>query len=106
MRVVEFICVNSSIPDATTQNQQNNLFEGLKDVKKLVVYKQNYAKHNSLAAIINTPHKKEMLLIMREIKKCAQKHNVQVDFIQEVTRDFVNAVKSEKLECLTDFYKT
>jgi hypothetical protein len=106
MKEVEFVCVNSNFNDYTKKEDQDKLFENLKKIKKLIVYRQNFKNRDSLAAIINTKSKKEMLLIMREIKKCAEDNNVLVDFIQEVSSDFILAIKNESLENLNDFYKT
>ena len=106
MKEVEFVCVNEKFKNATKQEDQDKLFESLKTIKKIIIYKQSFENHNSLAVIINTPSKKEMLKILREIKKISKENNVEIDFTQDVSKEFMAAVKNKTLEYLTEVFKT
>ena len=103
---IEFVCVNPNFPNTTKQENQDKLFESLKTVESLIVYRQDFEEHNSLAVIINTPSKRKMLTILPQIKALATQCQVEVDFIQEVSNEFVSSVKNGTLEYLTDKFQT
>lgn len=95
---VEFVCVNDSFPDATKQEQQDELFDALREVPNIVVYKQDFGEHNSMAAIVFDDTD------IFEIEDIAVENGVAVDEIQSVPRSRVDDIYDNRLEGLTDWY--
>jgi hypothetical protein len=104
MKEVEFVCVNKN--NKTEQKNQDDLFESLKEINKLIVYREYLEKRNSLSAIINTPSKKEMLKTIKEIRVLANKNNIEIDFVQEISREFTVSIKEKNINNLDNFYIT
>jgi len=95
---IEFVCVNPAHNDATKQHEQDALFQALKDVPGVIVYRQDFDIHNSMAAILKSNAD------VKEIKALAKKHNVKIDLTKNVSDRFIDALYTGDLEGVTDWY--
>jgi hypothetical protein len=95
---IEFVCVNPAYDDATKQHEQDALFQALKDVPGVIVYRQDFDIHNSMAAILKSNAD------VKEIKALAKKHNVKIDLTKNVSDRFIDALYTGDLEGVTDWY--
>lgn len=97
---VEFVCVNDSFPDATKQEQQDELFDALREIPNILVYKQDFGEHNAMAAIVWDTDD------VSKVKAIASENGVAIDLIQPVSSNRVNDIYNNQLEGLTDWYAT
>jgi len=95
---IEFVCVNPAHDDATKQHEQDALFQALKDVPGVIVYRQDFDIHNSMAAILKSNAD------VKEIKALAKKHNVKIDLTKNVSDRFIDSLYTGDLEGVTDWY--
>ena len=95
---IEFVCVNPAHDNATKQHEQDALFQALKDVPGVIVYRQDFDIHNSMAAILKSNAD------VKEIKALAKKHNVKIDLTKNVSDRFIDALYTGDLEGVTDWY--
>ena len=95
---VEFVCVNDSFPDATKQEQQDELFAALREVPGALVYRQDFGEHNSMAVIVRDED------AIPEIKRLAQENSIAIDMYNEVSERFIDSIYNNTLEGLVDWY--
>lgn len=100
---IEFVCVNPSHSNATIQDNQDKLYELLKQVPGIVVYRQDFGEHNSMAAILKST---ATAGTTAKITALAKQADVEVDLNQEVSDQFVDSIYTGTLENLVDFYDT
>ena len=100
---IEFVCVNPNFCDATEQKNQDKLFQALRAVPGIIVYKQDFDAHNSMAAIIKDEADTDAPKL---IKKLAQQHKVAIDLENDVSQGMMDDIVSGRLEGLTDYYDT
>jgi hypothetical protein len=101
---IEFVCVNSDYENSTTMENQNKLFQLLKNVKNIIVYRQDFTEGNniqiSMAVILIDKKQKEKVINLA--KEC----NVLVDIIDNVSDEYVDRVKSKDIDYFLDSYDT
>ena len=95
---IEFVCVNDSFPDATKQEQQDELFAALREVPGALVYRQDFGEHNSMAVIVRDED------AIPEIKRLAQENSIAIDMYNEVSERFIDSIYNNTLEGLVDWY--
>lgn len=95
---IEFVCVNDSFPDATKQEQQDELFDALRQVPKVLVYRQDFGEHNSMAVIVRDED------AIPAIKRLAQENNIAIDLYNDVSERFIDSIYNNTLEGLVDWY--
>lgn len=95
---IEFVCVNDSFPDATKQEQQDELFASLREVPGVLVYRQDFGEHNSMAVIVRDED------AVPEIKRLAQENGVAIDMYSDVSERFIDSIYNNTLEGLVDWY--
>ena len=100
---LEFVCVNPDFCDATEQKNQDSLFQALKAVPGVIVYKQDFDVHNSMAAIIKDEADKDAPKL---IKRLAQQNKVAIDLKNNVNQRRMDDIITGRLEGLTDYYDT
>ena len=100
---LEFVCVNPDFCDATEQKNQDSLFQALKAVPGVIVYKQDFDEHNSMAAIIKDEADKDAPKL---IKRLAQQNKVAIDLKNNVNQRRMDDIITGRLEGLTDYYDT
>ena len=100
---IEFVCVNPNFCDATEQKNQDALFDALKSVPGIIVYKQDFDVHNSMAAIIKDEDDK---LAPAKIQQLAKQHGVGIDLENDVSQSMIDDIVTNRLEGLTDYYDT
>ena len=100
---IEFVCVNPNFCDATEQKNQDKLFQALRAVPGIIVYKQDFDAHNSMAAIIKDEADTDAPKL---IKKLAQQYKVAIDLENDVSQGMMDDIVSGRLEGLTDYYDT
>lgn len=100
---IEFVCVNPNFCDATDQKKQDALFDALKSVPGIIVYKQDFDEHNSMAAIIKDEDDK---LAPAKIQQLAKQHGVGIDLENDVSQSMIDDIVTNRLEGLTDYYDT
>ena len=100
---IEFVCVNPNFCDATEQKNQDALFDALKSVPGIIVYKQDFDVHNSMAAIIKDEDDKNA---PAKIQQLAKQHGVGIDLENDVSQSMIDDIVTNSLEGLTDYYDT
>lgn len=100
---IEFVCVNPNFCDATEQKNQDALFNALKSVSGIVVYRQDFGVHNSMAAIIKDENDS---IAPKKIQKLAKQHNVEIDLENDISQDMIDDIITGRLERLIDYYDT
>ena len=100
---IEFVCVNPNFCDATEQKNQDRLFQALRAVPGIIVYKQDFDEHNSMAAIIKDEADTDAPKL---IQKIAQQHKVAIDLENDVSQSMMDDIITGRLEGLTDYYDT
>ena len=100
---IEFVCVNPNFCDATEQKNQDKLFQALRSVPGIIVYKQDFDEHNSMAAIIKDEADTDAPKL---IQKLSQQYKVAIDLENDVSQGMMNDIVSGRLEGLTDYYDT
>ena len=95
---IEFVCVNDSFPDATRQEKQDELFNSLREVPGILVYRQDFGEHNSMAVIVRDESS------IPEIKRLAQENDIQIDLYKDVSERFIDSIYTNELEGLVDWY--
>ena len=100
---IEFVCVNASFCDATDQKSQDALYQALKSVPGIIVYRQDFSEHNSMAAILKQGATKQTA---RQIATLAKKHNVGIDLENDVSNSFIDEIYNGTADGLIDFYDT
>ena len=100
---IEFVCVNPKFCDATEQKNQDRLFQALRAVPGIIVYKQDFDEHNSMAAIIKDEADTDAPKL---IQKIAQQHKVAIDLENDVSQSMMDDIITGRLEGLTDYYDT
>ncbi len=95
---IEFVCVNDSHLDATKQGQQDELFAALREVPDVLVYRQDFGEHNSMAVIVRDED------AIPEIKRLAQEGNITIDLYNDVSERFIDSIYNNRLEGLVDWY--
>ena len=95
---IEFVCVNDSFPDATKQEQQDELFASLREVPGVLVYRQDFGEHNSMAVIVRDEDS------IPEIKRLAQENGVAIDMYSDVSERFIDSIYNNTLEGFVDWY--
>lgn len=98
---IEFICVNPNHCNATYQEDQNKLFHALKTVPGIIVYRQDFDEHNSMAAILKSDTDQNTV---RQIEQLAKKYNVGIDLENEVSDRFIDEIYSGTADGLMDWY--
>ena len=100
---IEFVCVNPNFCDATEQKNQDRLFQALRAVPGIIVYKQDFDEHNSMAAIIKDEEDTDAPKL---IQKIAQQYKVAIDLENDVSQSMMDDIITGRLEGLTDYYDT
>lgn len=100
---IEFVCVNPDSCEATHQEDQDALFHALKGVPGIIVYRQDFDVHNSMAAILKNSADSNTV---RQIKQLAKRHNVGIDLENEVSDRFIDEIYSGTADGLIDWYDT
>ena len=100
---IEFVCVNPKFCDATEQKNQDRLFQALRAVPGIIVYKQDFDEHNSMAAIVKDEADTDAPKL---IQKIAQQHKVAIDLENDVSQSMMDDIITGRLEGLTDYYDT
>ena len=100
---IEFVCVNPNFCDATEQKNQDKLFQALRAVPGIIVYKQDFDEHNSMAAIVKDEEDTDAPAL---IKKLAQQNKVGIDLENDVSQGMMDDIITGRLEGLTDYYDT
>ena len=100
---IEFVCVNPSFCDATDQKDQDSLFNALKSVPGIIVYRQDFDVHNSMAAIIQDESNTD---IPKKIQQLAKQHGVGIDLENDVSLDMIDDIVTGRLEGPIDYYDT
>ena len=100
---IEFVCVNPNFCDATEQKNQDRLFQALRAVPGIIVYKQDFDEHNSMAAIVKDEADTDAPKL---IQKIAQQHKVAIDLENDVSQSMMDDIITGRLEGLTDYYDT
>ena len=100
---IEFVCVNPDFCDATEQKNQDKLFQALRAVPGIIVYKQDFDVHNSMAAIIKDEEDTDA---PAKIQQLAKQHGVSIDLENDVSQDMLDDIATGRLEGLTDYYDT
>lgn len=100
---IEFVCVNPNFCDATEQKNQDALFNALKSVPGIVVYRQDFDVHNSMAAIIKDENDN---IAPKKIQQLAKQHNVGIDLENDVSQGMIDDIITGRLEGLVDYYNT
>ena len=100
---IEFVCVNPNFCDATDQKDQDALFNALKSVPGIIVYRQDFDVHNSMAAIIQDESNTD---IPKKIQQLAKQHGVGIDLENDVSQDMIDDIVTGRLEGLIDYYDT
>ena len=100
---IEFVCVNPNFCDATEQKNQDALFDALRSVPGIIVYKQDFDVHNSMAAIIKNEDDKNA---PAKIQQLAKQHGVGIDLENDVSQSMIDDIVTNRLEGLTDYYDT
>ena len=100
---IEFVCVNPNFCDATDQKDQDALFNALKSVPGIIVYRQDFDVHNSMAAIIQDESNTD---IPEKIQQLAKQHGVGIDLENDVSQSMIDDIVTGRLEGLIDYYDT
>jgi hypothetical protein len=100
---IEFVCVNPNFCDATDQKDQDALFNALKSVPGIIVYRQDFDVHNSMAAIIQDESNTD---IPKKIQQLAKQHGVGIDLENDVSQSMIDDIVTGRLEGLIDYYDT
>jgi len=100
---IEFVCVNPSHSNATIQDNQDKLYELLKQVPGIIVYRQDFGIHNSMAAILKTT---ALPGTTAKIKALAKQTDVDVDLSQEIGDRAIDSIYTGTMDNLIDFYDT
>jgi GNAT superfamily N-acetyltransferase len=95
---IEFVCVNDAFDDATKQEQQDELFDALRDVQGILVYRQDFGEHNSMAAIIQDES------AIPEVERLAKENGVKIDMYNDVSERFIDSIYTGELEGLVDWH--
>jgi len=104
---IEFICVNKDVPGSTDPKDQEALFQSLKKVPGIVVYRQDFDEDEddfsggkSLAVIIvkggNTTAKR--------VKALAAQHNVKIDLTAQKDDRFIDRLYNGSEPAVTDWF--
>ena len=100
---IEFVCVNPSFCDATDQKDQDALFAALKSVPGIIVYRQDFDVHNSMAAIIKDESDTEA---PKKIEQLAKKFGVGIDLENDISQSMIDDIVTGRLEGLIDYFDT
>ena len=87
----------------TDQKSQDALYQALKSIPGIIIYRQDFDEHNSMAAILKQGATKETA---RQIATLAKKHNVGIDLENDVTNNFIDEIYKGTADGLIDFYDT
>ena len=104
---IEFICVNKDVPGSTDPKDQEALFQSLKKVPGIVVYRQDFDEDEdqfsggkSMAAIIV----KGGNSTVKKVKALAAQHNVKIDLINQTSDSFIDRLYNGSEPSVTDWY--
>lgn len=100
---VEFVCCNSSAPNATNPESQHALMNALSSVPGLHVYRQDFGDQQSLAAIVKHDAPKHTI---KTISSLAKRHGVAIDMVNDVDERHIDRVVQRDLEGITHHYST
>ena len=100
---IEFVCVNPNFCDATDQKDQDALFAALKSVPGIIVYRQDFDVHNSMAAIIKDESDTEA---PKKIEQLAKKFGVGIDLENDISQSMIDDIVTGRLEGLIDYFDT
>jgi hypothetical protein len=98
---IEFVCVNPKFCDATDPKNQEALFQSLKQVPGIIVYRQDFQVHNSMAAILKSSADRNTV---KQIKQLAKKHNVGIDLENNVSDRFIDSLYTDSAPNIIDWY--
>jgi endonuclease III-like uncharacterized protein len=91
---IEFVCVNSSCPLATSKEQQNNLKSALLKLTGVHILHQNWSTDSkeqlSLSVVITD--KTNESTILKVIKTLAKEYGVRIDLINKVSDKYIDMI--------------
>lgn len=104
---IEFVCVNKDVPGSTEPKDQDALFQSLKKVPGIVVYRQDFDEDEdqfsggkSLAVIIV----KGGNATAKKVKALAAQHNVKIDLISYNNDSFIDRLYNGSDPSVTDWF--
>jgi len=100
---IEFVCVNPNFCDATDPKKQQALFNALKRVPGIIVYRQDFDVHNSMAAIIKDESDS---VAPEKVQQLAKQHGVGIDLENDISQSMIDDIVTGRLEGLIDYYDT
>lgn len=107
---LEFVCVNSSTPNATSKKNQDALYDALRSVPNIIVYRQDFSDedHTEISmAVVFASHDSDLnKQALNSVKKLAKKYNVSIDLIEPIPDRRIDSIYREDLENLKDWFYT
>jgi hypothetical protein len=106
-REIEFVCVNSDFPEATSRKSQQRLLDALRAVRGILVYRQDFSDSShtevSMAVVVLG---RPVAPIARQVQSIAQIIGVPVDVTGELSEQKLAQILASRLPNLLDWCET